>query len=137
MCAVTLCGLMVMALALGGCAHLRTQAPAYSATATANMKATLPPDQARREAVARAEVQARDQILLQAGQMRLNDGRTLEDVAIVDPYVRAVLQDTVRAAQVANRTVSSDGQITVTMRLEQKPLQQLIQSYQAQHPAAK
>lgn len=121
----------LLTLGLGGCA-LRAGAGAYfSATSTATVNPELPPATARPEANTRAETQARDQIMVLACQMRLADGRTLEDVAAADGTVRAELYDTVRAAHITARDVTEMGSITVSLALEKAAVQRIIDRYQA------
>jgi hypothetical protein len=113
-----------------GCAHQFFKAPAYSATGTATINRALPAKEERRDAINRAETQARDQILLQTRQLRLRDGRSIEDVAVVDPFIRAALMDAVRNAHVVDRSVSSEGRVTVTLSMDIEPLARLLQNYQ-------
>lgn len=133
-------GLSLAALALmiaaAGCGFTaRQKAPAFSSTAMAQMSPALPTDQARREAISRAETKARDQIMLQVRQLRLADGRSLEDLAVIDPFVRAMVQDAVRNAHQIDRTVSDQGVVTVTLSMDQAPLLKLIETYKPATPA--
>ena len=127
------CAMVPTLLLVMSCVQLRERGPAYSATAQAAIDRSHPASTARREAILTAETHARDQILNRAvQQLRLGDGRTLEEVAIVDPFVRASLQDMVRAAQVTDRTVTDEGLVTVTVRMDLAPIYKLIQTYNAQ-----
>src|SRR5690242_15573308 len=89
LCGVLLLGLLTLGLTAGGCARQFGTAPAFTATATAAINPELPPAEARPEANTRAETQARDQIMAQVTQLRLPDGRSLEDVAVTDAVMRA------------------------------------------------
>lgn len=138
----SLLGVLLLPL---GCAKLRaivfetfpSQGEAYSATATAIINKILPPAQARRDAITKAENDARDKLMMQASQLRLSDGRTLEDVAVVDPFIRAALLDIVRDAQTKDRTVNNEGLVTVTLRLDLVPVQNLISKYNLMATPAK
>ena len=123
-------GAVALALILGGCALRQGAAPAFTGSATTAVNPQLPPAEARPDANARAETQARDQIMLQASKMRLPDGRTLEDVAVTDTAVRGQLYDTVRDAHVIVRNVTEEGVVTVKLSLEQSGVQQIIDGYQ-------
>lgn len=127
-------GVAALALALGGCALRPTAAPAFTGAATTTINVQLPPNEARPDANARAETQARDQIMQQASKMTLADGRTLEDVAATDTAVRARLYDTVRDAHVkeADRNISEQGVVTVKLSLEKSAVQRIIDDYQKQ-----
>jgi hypothetical protein len=122
---------LLLTAGLSGCA-LRTNSEAlFTGSATATVNPELPQTTARPEANTRAETQARDQILVLASQMRLPDGRTLEDVAAADATVRAELYDTVRSAHITAREVTETGSITVTLALEKAAVQRIIDHYQA------
>jgi hypothetical protein len=121
-------GLAVLAL-LGGCGHFADRGTAYTATSTVKLDPALSEGAARLEAQATAEREARDQILAQAAQLQLSDGRKLQDLAISDPYVRASLDDTVRAAQIRDKRFNDDGTVTVTVRMELSPLYKMIADY--------
>jgi hypothetical protein len=124
---VWLSALLLLAMA---CASQPTEtAPSYSSTQFRQMDAGLPRDQARREALAAAENMARDQIREQVYQMRLSDGRALGDLAAIDPFMRAVIQDNLRAAQIADRTVSEEGMVSVTVKMDLAPLYKMIEEY--------
>lgn len=125
-----LAGAAAMLLAASGCALRMTAVPSYTATATAAVNPQLPPTSARSEANTRAETQARDQIMAQAVQLRLSDGRTLEDLAAADATVRGELLDTVRAAHMTDRSVSTQGVITLTLSLEKSAVQRIVDQYQ-------
>jgi hypothetical protein len=57
----------------------------------------------------------------------------LDTLAIVDPFVRAVIDDTVRRAVVTDQTVSDEGIVTLTLRMDLEPLYKLIADY-PKHP---
>jgi hypothetical protein len=118
-------------LLAAGCVRLRpAAAPAYTATSMAAVNPQLPPSEARGEAQTRAETQARDQILNQAVQVRLPDGRSLEDLAAIDATVRGQLYDTVRDAHQTDRSVSAEGVITISLSLDKSAIQKIIDDYQ-------
>ena len=79
----------------------------------------------------RAEVDARDQIMFQASQLKLSDGRKLQDLAIVDATLRAQIDDIVRAAQIIDKDYNDDGSVSVTVRLDLQPLYDAIEAYPA------
>lgn len=123
-------GAAALMLTAAGCALRMNAVPSYSATAQAAVNPQLPPQDARREANDRAEAQARDQIMAQAVQLRLSDGRTLEDLAATDAIVRGQLLDTVRSAHQTDRTVTAEGVITLTLSLEKSAVQRIVDQYQ-------
>lgn len=128
---LVLAGLAMSLMLLSmGCVHQLFKVPAYSATGTATINRALPAKEERRDAINRAETQARDQIMLQTRQLRLKDGRSIEDLAVVDPVIRAALMDAVRNAHVVDRNVSSEGRVTVTLSMDIEPLTRLMQNYQ-------
>lgn len=122
--------LITFLLLAGGCATIGRGKPAYTATATAKMDPNLQAAVARREAIQMAEVRARDQIMLQALQMTTPDGRTLEQLAVEEPFVQAMLLDTIRVARVSDRIVSPEGQVSVTVSLDEAPLQKILTEFQ-------
>ena len=124
-------GLLILA-AFGIAACARQPAPTsptYSSTMFQQMNQSSPRDQARREALALAEFQARNQIREKLYQLRLSDGRALGDLAAIDPFVRAVVQDNLRAARIEDRTVTDAGLVSVTVKMDLSPLYQLIAEY--------
>jgi hypothetical protein len=106
-----------------------TAPPIYTSTSFQEMNPDLPRDRARREALSAASLQARDRIEEQVYRMRLSDGRSLGDLAAVDPFVRAVIQDNLRAAVIADRAVSDEDVVSVTVRMELAPLYKMIEEY--------
>jgi hypothetical protein len=127
--AIALLPALLICLACAG--QLAGDAPYYASTSFQRMNPELPRDQARREALAAADRQARDQIRDQVYQLRLNDGRTLGDLAAVDPFIRAVIADNLRAARIDDRTVSGEGIASVTVKMDLAPLYEMIQQYPA------
>src|SRR5262245_35218122 len=83
---------------LPGCATRQYSRNAFMADGEAPIVVTktVAAGQARREAVQLAQVRARDQLMFQILKMKLADGRSVEEVAVKDPYVQAVAQDAVR-----------------------------------------
>lgn len=104
--------------------------PAYSATAFASIEQGVPFTQGKLAAIQAAEKKARDQILIQALQMRFSTGETLETAAILDPFIRAKVYDTIRTARTTDQTVDEENTtVTVTLELDLKPLQRIIERY--------
>jgi hypothetical protein len=126
-----LAGLAFAAFSLG-CASTGP-GPTYSSTASIRINPVAPPSEGRRTAIDSAEREARAQLLTEAYNLRMNDGRTLDDLAIVDPFVRAVIEDTVRRAKISDRTISEEGVVTLTLSMDLAPLHKLILEYNA-HP---
>lgn len=123
-------GLLSAAIALTfGCARFLDRGPVFTATSTITADPAIPRGEGLRQATLRAEVEARDQILFQASQLKLSDGRKLQDLAIIDPTLRAQLDDLVRGAQIKNKEFNDDGSVTVTVRLELQPLYDAIEAY--------
>ncbi|MCL5269389.1 MAG: hypothetical protein M1457_02280 [bacterium] len=123
-------------LAAGGCARVTTAAPTLSASATARPAAapTAPAAQStaaesRMSLVARAEREARDALLDKVGAMDSGRGMPLSELAVIDPFVGAALKDTVRDSKVSERTTDKDGAVTVTVRMELSPIQDLLAHY--------
>lgn len=127
---LALLGGLALTLAAGGCALRQGAGDVYTATASATVNPQLTPEEARRDANTRAETQARDEILAQAAQVRLPDGRSLEDVAAADNFVRGMLYDTVRDAHKTDHNPSAEGVITVTLSLEKSAVQRIVNEYQ-------
>ena len=94
------------------------------------MNGELPAGEARRLAIQQAEILAKDQIKQQAAEMKIDDQRRLGDVAVSDPFVGALLDDTVRTGRITDRTISSDGTVSVTVKMDLAPLEKLIADYQ-------
>jgi len=123
---------LASALALAAaCTTPGERAPTYSATSAAYYDPLNRPlaGLTRAQVLKTAIRQAREQILTQAKEMKLSDGRTLSDLAIVDPYVKAMLDDTVRAARIVDRTYSDEGMVTVTVSMQLTPLFKMIEHY--------
>jgi hypothetical protein len=122
--------LAAIAVLAGSCATgAASGGPSYSATNFQRMNPEEPRDQARREALATADSQAREQIREQVYQMRLSDGRTLGDLSAIDPFVRAVVQDNLRSARTGDRTVTDEGLVSVTVTMDLAPLYQMVSEY--------
>lgn len=100
----------------------------------------LPPEAAsaeeKRAAAARAENQARDEVLSQALQLTFPNGTSLAEAALRDPFIRAKVYDTVRGARITDKTVTDDSIISVTVRLELDPIYRLLDTYNAPSPGA-
>jgi len=92
------------------------------------------PDELR-VAEARAANTARDEVLSQALDMRFPNGVTLGEAALKDPFIRAKLYDTVRAARITDKTLTDDALLSVTVRLELEPLYKILETYPAPEPA--
>ena len=111
--------------------------PAYSTTQFVEMPPGDRSTQARIMAIKRAEDLARAQIVRYVRDLEFPDdrefpdGSTLGDAIITDPFIRAKVYDTVRTARVTDQTISEEGVVTVTVRLEMAPLLDIIAGY---HP---
>src|ERR1044072_7645984 len=101
-------GIAGLALLTLACATPGPDVKTLSATIFRTPSPLLSRDEGRRLGLQDAEVEARRQIRSRVFERHLNDGRTLEDLAVVDPFVRAVIDDTVAAAQITDRTFSKD-----------------------------
>lgn len=125
--------LLALALTALACGHSET--PRFI-MATSFTRLVKGPDQAeaRRVAIASAENLARDQVLSQALEMRFSNGISLGEAALKDPFIRAKLYDTVRAARVTDKTVTDDEIISVTVRLELEPIYSILENYPAPDP---
>ena len=127
--------LLAMALGVGGllsaCATPGAEHPVYTSTATAHYDPLNRAEagMTRRQALQVALRRARGQSVVRVGELRLSDGGTLGELAIVDPYVKAVIEDTARAAQVVDRTYSDEGVVSVTIRMELAPIYRMIENY--------
>lgn len=118
--------LAVCSLGLGSCTRPEP-GPWFSAT----QQAVIPDDPTltrnRIAAVRDAERRARDQILSQVMSHRFANGITLEDAVVADPFLRAKVYDTIRAAKLADQTVQPDTNIvTVTVQLDMGPVQAIL-----------
>jgi len=126
---------MLLLACLGGvltavaCTRVHSGAPIYSATVSAQYDEEGKVGLTRRQALQSAVREARNHILNKALELRLSNGQVLGDLAVVDPFVRAVLEDTVRAARITDRAYSEDGLVTVTVSMELEPLYKLIEEY--------
>jgi hypothetical protein len=114
-----------------GCATFAARGPAFTATSKVAPDPLQPKSVATHQAMLRAEVDARDQIMFQASQLKLSDGRKLQDLAIVDATLRAQIDDIVRAAQIIDKDYNDDGSVSVTVRLDLQPLYDAIEAYPA------
>lgn len=88
-----------------------------------------------RVAEARAANAARDAVLSQALDLHFPNGVTLGEAALKDPFIRAKLYDTVRAARITDKTLTDDELLSVTVRLELEPLYEILETYPAPEPA--
>lgn len=109
--------------------------PTYSTTQFVKMPPGDRSTQARIGAIKRAEDLARAQIVRYVRDLEFPDdrefpvGATLGDAIITDPFIRAKVYDTVRTARVTDQTISEEGIVTVTVRLEMAPLLDIIARY--------
>lgn len=78
---------------------------------------------------------ARDEVLSQALQMRFANGVSLGEAALKDPFIRAKLYDTVRAARITDKTLTDDTFLSVTVRLELEPIYEILENYPPPEPA--
>ena len=125
-------GLVLLALVFVavGCAYTPSQGVPHAVTSTATIDPDQPRQIARLEAKGRAELEARRQIADRAAELRLSDGRTLGDLAVIDPFVRAALDDTVRAAVLKPvRDEEAPDVVTVTLHADLQPLYDLVRDY--------
>jgi hypothetical protein len=99
----------------------------------------LPPESAsaeeKRSAAARAENQARDEVLSQALLLHFPNGVSLSEAALRDPFIRAKVYDTVRGARITDKTVTDDSIVSVTVRLELEPIYRILDTYPAPEPS--
>lgn len=122
-------GMAVMPV-LTGCASTGGgDSQVYAATVIEQIDPEEPREAATREALIRAEAAAREQIRERIYQTKLDDSRSLDDLAAVDPFVRAVVDDTLRMAVIDDRTVAPDGTVTVTLEVDLKPINRLVEEY--------
>lgn len=104
--------------------------PVYSATGFASIAPDLPFEDGKLVAIRAAERSARDQILLQTLSLISRTGESLEELVISDPFVRAKVYDTIRTAKITDKTIDDENStVTVTVELDQAPLQEFISSY--------
>lgn len=126
---------LLLALALAACGRAETPRFIMATSFT-----RLPPENAspaeKRAAAARAENQARDEVLSQALQLTFPNGASLAEAALRDPFVRAKVYDTVRGARITDKTVTDDSIVSVTVRLELEPIYRMLESYPAPEPGA-
>lgn len=120
--------LMTLLLPLG-CATRQYDRNTLSAGAQVAINKNVEQAQGRREALQLADVQARDKLMFEVLRMKLADGRSLEEAAVKDPYVQAIVQDAVRAGHVDSDREITDDHVKLTVRMELGVIQDLIQRY--------
>jgi hypothetical protein len=104
----------------------------YEGTASVWIKPGESFVEGRLAAIREAEKRARDAVLAQVIAVSFPNGVSLEKAAIMDPYIRAKLYDTVRSARIAQKTVDEEGQVTITVELERRLLESFIADPQNQ-----
>ncbi len=120
-----LCALLVVASFLGACAH-DLEGPYYSATGTALIGKDESFQEGRLDALQRAERRARDQILTHILENRFSNGATLDEAMVTDPFIRAKVYDTIRSSKITDQTVSKEGVVNVTVQLDKKPIEAIL-----------
>ena len=115
-------------LAFAACARIGP-GEGYTATAFAEIVPGKSFTEGKLAAIKTAEKKARDQILVQAMGLKFQSGQTLGDAVITDPFIRAKVYDTIRTAKIADQTVDDNGVVTVTVRLDEAPLLDIVTRY--------
>lgn len=72
----------------------------------------------RSQALKAAESRARQQLVENLSAYRIENEMPLQQLLTVDPFVRAVVDDTLRSARVSDRTVRDDGSVSVQVELD-------------------
>lgn len=101
----------------------------YSATAFAEIIPGKSFTEGKLVAIQTAEQKARDQILLETMQLKFQNGKTLGDAIITDSFIRAKVYDTIRTAKIVDQTIDDKGVVSITVRLDQKPLFDILSKY--------
>lgn len=73
-----------------------------------------------------AEARARQQIEESMHAYRVGGDQSLQQLLTVDPFVRAVFDDTLRSARVSDRTVRDDGSVSVQVELDLDRLSKML-----------
>lgn len=125
-------GVMMCALIslLVGCTSLSPQETVERYTASAAV--LLNPDEARddayRNALAAAEIEARDKLFVNIAENYQVDGNPIQRLMIAYPAIRAKVQDAVRSAPIISREVTED-QAEVEVALPVDQLSWILQDY--------
>ncbi|MCE5228668.1 hypothetical protein LLG95_03620 [bacterium] len=114
-------------LLCAACASTPRQAPVtLSATGFAQSDPKVPAAIAYSQARKMAELRARQQLEESVKTYRVDANQSLQQLIVVDPFVRAVFDDTIRSARVSDRTVKPDGSVSVTVDLDLNQLSQML-----------
>jgi hypothetical protein len=81
---------------------------------------------AHSQALKLAELRARQQLEESVKMYRVDTNQPLQQLIVVDPFVRAVFDDTIRSARVSDRTVKEDGSVSVKVELDINQLSQML-----------
>lgn len=112
------------------CTHPFGPPPAtFSATGYTIMDPNRPFTEARAVALHDAEVNARDNLKHVVMNLTVEDGRTLAELSVIDPFVKALIHDAIRTARISDRTISADGNVTVTVQMRKAPLDRMLAEY--------
>lgn len=121
-----LAGLALLVLALG-CARSGLEEPVFTSTAMATTDRTMTATSAERDALVRAERQARHQLMKMVVAYNLEDGGSLRRWIAMDPFLRSVLEDAIHSAPVVDRTHNrASGTTSVTIRMSLRPVLETI-----------
>jgi hypothetical protein len=116
---------------LTACAGLAPRQPAFVSTVTVAMDANLPAGEARRKAIAQAELDARAKLLEQAVRIEGADGQPIEWLYLTDPFVEAAVRDAVRRAPVIEREILEDGKVRLSVGSDLDDLRRVLAGHGA------
>lgn len=121
--------IVTFSLTAMSCSSPRESGDFLTATSFREFYPAEPGSEGQVGAILRAEMDARNDILASAGKFTFDDGRTLDDAVVEDPFIRARVYDLIRTAPVVDKTVKEQGEmviVTVTVRLDMASLNRIV-----------
>ncbi len=113
-------------MALVSCATNGPVGPFITASATIQLPANLPYDEAKQQALQTAEIHARHELLRQFLDLDFSRDDQLERRATADPYIRAQILDLIRTGRISSRGIDDNGRASVAVELSRESVDQLL-----------
>lgn len=129
MARITLVFILTFSLTAMSCSSPRESGDFLTATSFREFYPDEPGTEGQVGTILRAEMDARNDILASAGKFTFDDGRTLEDAVVEDPFIRARVYDLIRTAPIVDKTVKKQDDmviVTVTVRLDMASLNRIV-----------
>lgn len=110
---------------LAGCKRSQ-EGPFYSAMSQAQIQRGKSFTEGKLFAIRLAENRARNQILNHIMDRPFPNGIRLEEAVVTDPFIQAKIYDSIRNAKIVDQTINEEGVVTVTVRLNLAPIQDVL-----------